>query len=225
MARSSTSLLQPRRDRHAAERFLRKLLRRSGRVPHRLVTDRLASYRAAHRSSCRPSSTTPAGARTIRPRSLPPTDRQRERYCAARDSPAIHGASRCRSQPIRRWAKLASRRPSATAAPSRVRYVRRRGSGLINVVGAEPPASAGRDGASLTVPRRVRLCLRSRLAVISKDGLFSAADDPTVDVVARRMCSARSRRRFPLMRRSRVVPGVPRPAARLWRMASTTRPR
>ena len=28
---------------------LRKLLKRSGRVPHRLVTDRLGSYRAAHR--------------------------------------------------------------------------------------------------------------------------------------------------------------------------------
>jgi putative transposase len=42
-------LLQPRRDRHAAARFFRKLLKRSGRVPHRLVTDRFGSYRAAHR--------------------------------------------------------------------------------------------------------------------------------------------------------------------------------
>jgi len=42
-------LLQPRRDRHPAARFFRKLLKRSGRVPHRLVTDRLGSYRAAHR--------------------------------------------------------------------------------------------------------------------------------------------------------------------------------
>jgi len=42
-------LLQPRRDRHAAARFFRKLLKRSGRVPHRLVTERLGSYRAAHR--------------------------------------------------------------------------------------------------------------------------------------------------------------------------------
>jgi transposase-like protein len=49
MARSSTSLLQPRRDRHAAARFFRKLLKRSGRLPRRLVTDRLGSYRAAHR--------------------------------------------------------------------------------------------------------------------------------------------------------------------------------
>ena len=42
-------LLQPRRDRYAAARFFRKLLKRSGRVPHRLVTDRLGSYRVAHR--------------------------------------------------------------------------------------------------------------------------------------------------------------------------------
>jgi putative transposase len=39
-------LLQPRR---IAMRFFRKLLKRSGRVPHRLVTDHLGSYRAAHR--------------------------------------------------------------------------------------------------------------------------------------------------------------------------------
>jgi putative transposase len=43
-------LLQPRRDRQAAARFLRRLLKRSGRVPRRLVTDRLRSYRAAHRT-------------------------------------------------------------------------------------------------------------------------------------------------------------------------------
>jgi putative transposase len=43
-------LLQPRRDRHAAARFLRRLLKRSGRVPRRLITDRLGSYRAAHRT-------------------------------------------------------------------------------------------------------------------------------------------------------------------------------
>ena len=42
-------LLPPRRDRHAAARFFRKLLKRSGRVPYRLVTDRFGSYRAAHR--------------------------------------------------------------------------------------------------------------------------------------------------------------------------------
>jgi putative transposase len=42
-------LLQPRRDRHAAARFFRKLLKRSRRVQRRLVTDGLGSYRAAHR--------------------------------------------------------------------------------------------------------------------------------------------------------------------------------
>ena len=42
-------LLQSRRDRHAAVRFFRKLLRGHGQVPRRLVTDRLGSYRAAHR--------------------------------------------------------------------------------------------------------------------------------------------------------------------------------
>ncbi len=43
-------LLQPRRDRRAAERFFRKLLKGQGREPRRLVTDKLRSYAAAHRT-------------------------------------------------------------------------------------------------------------------------------------------------------------------------------
>jgi putative transposase len=43
-------LLQPRRDRLAAERLFRKLLKGQGREPRRLVTDKLRSYTAAHRN-------------------------------------------------------------------------------------------------------------------------------------------------------------------------------
>jgi len=43
-------LLQPRRDRRAAERFFRKLLKGQGREPLQLVTDKLRSYAAAHRT-------------------------------------------------------------------------------------------------------------------------------------------------------------------------------
>ena len=43
-------LLQPRRDRRAAERFFRKLLKGQGRAPRRLITDKLRSYSAAHRT-------------------------------------------------------------------------------------------------------------------------------------------------------------------------------
>ncbi len=43
-------LVQPRRDRHAAERFFRKLLKSQGREPRRLVTDKLRSYAAAQRT-------------------------------------------------------------------------------------------------------------------------------------------------------------------------------
>ena len=42
-------LVQPRRDRKAAKRFFRKLLKGQARSPLRLVTDKLKSYRAAHR--------------------------------------------------------------------------------------------------------------------------------------------------------------------------------
>ena len=43
-------LLQPRRDRRAAERFFRMLLKGQGGVPRRMVTDKLRSYVAAHRT-------------------------------------------------------------------------------------------------------------------------------------------------------------------------------
>jgi len=44
-------LVQPRRDRRAAERFFRKLLKGQGAEPVLLVTDKLRSYRAAHRTT------------------------------------------------------------------------------------------------------------------------------------------------------------------------------
>src|SRR5215217_7481885 len=42
-------LVQGRRDKKAAKRLLRKLLRRQGRTPRVMVTDKLASYPAAKR--------------------------------------------------------------------------------------------------------------------------------------------------------------------------------
>ena len=43
-------LLQSRRNRHAAVRFFRKLVKGQGSVPRRLITDKLGSYPAAHRT-------------------------------------------------------------------------------------------------------------------------------------------------------------------------------
>ena len=43
-------LVQSRRDRWAATRFFRKLLKGQGREPRRLITDKLRSYAAAHRT-------------------------------------------------------------------------------------------------------------------------------------------------------------------------------
>ena len=43
-------LVQSRRNRHAAERFFRKLLKGQGKVRFRLVTDKLKSYRAPLRT-------------------------------------------------------------------------------------------------------------------------------------------------------------------------------
>ena len=43
-------LVQSRRNKRAAKRFFRKLLKRQGREPRRLITDKLRSYSAAHRT-------------------------------------------------------------------------------------------------------------------------------------------------------------------------------
>jgi len=43
-------LVQSRRDRRAATRFFRKLLKRQGSAPRRLITDKLRSYAAARRT-------------------------------------------------------------------------------------------------------------------------------------------------------------------------------
>ena len=43
-------LVQSRRDRRAATRFFRKLLKRQGSVPRRLITDKLRSYAAVRRA-------------------------------------------------------------------------------------------------------------------------------------------------------------------------------
>jgi putative transposase len=42
-------LVQSRRDRHAARRLMRKLLKRHGRAPRVLITDKLKSYAAGNR--------------------------------------------------------------------------------------------------------------------------------------------------------------------------------
>ena len=43
-------LVQSRRNRRAAVRFFRKLLKKQGCLPRRLITDKLRSYPAAHRT-------------------------------------------------------------------------------------------------------------------------------------------------------------------------------
>ena len=43
-------LVQPRRDQRAAERFFRRVLKGEGSQPRWLVTDKLRSYAASHRT-------------------------------------------------------------------------------------------------------------------------------------------------------------------------------
>jgi putative transposase len=50
-------LVQNRRDKAAARRFFRRLMKRTGAAPQVAVTDKLRSYGAAHARSCPASST------------------------------------------------------------------------------------------------------------------------------------------------------------------------
>ena len=54
-------LVQSRRNRRAVQRFCRKPLKGQGRVPFRLVSDKLKSYSAAHRTIPRVKLTVPLG--------------------------------------------------------------------------------------------------------------------------------------------------------------------
>ena len=62
-------LVQSRRNRRAAARFFRKLFKRQGRAPRRLITDELRNYSAAHHTVCRPWSTVPGSTSTIEQKS------------------------------------------------------------------------------------------------------------------------------------------------------------
>src|SRR5713101_5860469 len=87
-------LVQSRRDRRAAARFFRKLLKRQGSVPRRLITDKLRSYAAARRAVM--PSVVHATAQYANNRaevSHQPT-RQRERQMRASSRPPRCNASR-----------------------------------------------------------------------------------------------------------------------------------
>ena len=74
-------LVQPRRDGRAARRFFRKLLRSQRQEPSRLVTDKLGSYRVAHRDVMPWVPTTRPSTRTTVPKS--------------RTNPRDNGSVRC----------------------------------------------------------------------------------------------------------------------------------
>ena len=77
-------LVQSRGNRQAAARFLRKLLKRQGWVPTRLVTDTLRSYAAAHR------------------RTMPSVRHSTTQYENTR-AEVSHQPSRLRERPMRRF--------------------------------------------------------------------------------------------------------------------------
>ncbi len=81
-------LVQPRRDRQAAARFFRKLLKGQGRGPRRLITDKLRSYAAAHR--------------TIMPDVVHSTQRYENNLAEV-----THQPTRQRARPMRRFTSAA----------------------------------------------------------------------------------------------------------------------
>ena len=81
-------LLQPRRNRRAAIRFFRKLLKGQGCVPRRLITDKLRSY--------------PAACRTVMPSAVHCTDRY-----ANNRAEVFHRPTRERERQMRRFTSAA----------------------------------------------------------------------------------------------------------------------
>ena len=90
-------LVQPRRNRRAAERFFRKLLKGQGSEPRRLVTDKLRSYSAARRSTMpsvvRDGRTLPVFDLTVPSRGLTPKSLPGSLSLTGYQAP-IHGAAR-----------------------------------------------------------------------------------------------------------------------------------
>ena len=89
-------LVQSRRNKRAAKRFFRKLLKRQGREPRRLITDKLRSYSAAHRTvmpsvihSTRSTKTTERRYRINRPAS------GSDRCAGSSRPPSCNGLPRC----------------------------------------------------------------------------------------------------------------------------------
>ena len=99
-------LLQPRRDGRAARRFFRQLLKRQRQKPSRLVTDKLGSYRVAHRNVMPlvPHDTTQYANNRAKVSHQP--TRQRERQMRGFTSPAprttVLARPRCHSESIPR---------------------------------------------------------------------------------------------------------------------------
>ena len=92
-------LVQPRRNRRAAERFFRKLLKGQGSEPRRLVTDKLRSYGATARRGevpCLRWFTTPLAMRTTGPKS-PISRRDSESGRCDDSNPPVKRNDSCRS--------------------------------------------------------------------------------------------------------------------------------
>ncbi len=120
----SDILVQSRRNRRAATRFFRKLLKGQGREPRRLITDKLRSYAAAHRTVM------PSVVHSTRQYennraevSHQPTrqrERQMRRFKSAKARAAIPLRARTRAQPLPRRPPPASGGPPPYAADALV---------------------------------------------------------------------------------------------------------
>ena len=98
-------LVQSRRNRRAAIRFFRKLLKGQGCVPRRLITDKLRSY--------------PAACRTVMPSVVHCTDRY-----ANNRAEVSHQPTRERERQMRRFTSAAhAQRFLSVQAPSRISFV------------------------------------------------------------------------------------------------------
>jgi len=119
-------LVQRRRDKQAAKRLLRKLLKKQMRLPRVMITDKLGSYGAAKRETC-PASSTPAQGAEQQSRKFAPADAPTrttdEAVQFGRPGPALPLSPRPDQQPVY------LRRDHLTAAEHRASRAQTSGSG------------------------------------------------------------------------------------------------
>ena len=150
-------LVQRRRDKQAAKRLLRKLLKRQGRAPRVMITDKLASYSAAKRDGDAERRTSPASGPRQPSREFASADKTArtadEEVQVGRPGTTVSLSTRPDQQPLPSSSRLHPRLSISDRSSPGLRDLGRRDRcGIASAPAVQHPRSLG-SGSKLTVPR------------------------------------------------------------------------